>query len=150
MRRLLKKDAGAATVPIILVFGVLIVAIGIGISSMSLSETLSTQSSYQASRALIYAEAGARDALERIARSHSYSCPSEDCYSLPFAAGGCSPATACARITVSAGTGAAGDPKVIVSKGHSGVNVRTIEVKAYFDASLFGEIQDTQWREVGS
>lgn len=142
------SERGVATVPIILVFGILTVAVGVGITALSLSESLSSQSSYNSAQALLYAEAGARDALERVARNKNYTCATSDCYSLDLGANGCSTNSACARISVSAGVGTALAPKIIVSKGQAGLNVRRLQATIVFDVDLHGEIASTTWSEL--
>ena len=133
--------------PIILVFGILTVAVGVGITALSFSETFSAQSSYNSTRALLYAEAGARDALERIARNKLYSCTTSDCYTLDLETNGCSTNAACARISVSAGLGTTGNPKIITAEGQAGLHVRTFRVDVIFDEALDGEIASTTWQE---
>jgi hypothetical protein len=139
---------GVATVPIILVFGILIVAIGIGIAALSFSESLASQGGYQSTRALLYAEAGARDALERIARNKNYSCTSADCYELDLASGGCANNSACARMSVSGGVGSEADPKIVTATGRAGINLRTLQVSVTLDSSQFGQIASTTWKEL--
>ena len=134
--------------PIILVFGILIIAIGVGITAMSFSESLVSQSGYQGTRALLFAEGGARDALERLARKKNYSCATTDCYSINFGAGGCSSGSGCAYVKVSTGAGSVADPKIITSKGISGINVRTLQVSVVYDASQFGQIATSTWQEI--
>ena len=139
---------GVATVPIIFVFGILTVAIGIGITALAFSETFSSQASYNAARALLYAETGARDALERVARDKDYSCPATDCYTLDINVNGCSDGSACALVSVSAGEGSVVDPKIITSKGQAGLHARRLNVEIVFDPALDGEIASTTWSEI--
>ena len=146
MKYLLSR--GVASIPIILVFGILIIAIGVGITAMTFSEGLASQGGYQSIRALLYAEAGARDALERIARNKHYSCATTDCYSLSFATSGCSTGSACARIKVSTDAGTSINPKIITAKGVAGINVRTLQVSVIFDSGQFGQIATSTWQEL--
>lgn len=146
MRRTYER--GVATVPIIMVLGVLTVAIAIGITALSFSEGLSAQGSYNATRALLYAEAGARDALERVTRNKNYACATTDCYTIDLASGGCSSNTACARVSVSTGVGTTSDPKIITSKGQAGLNVRKLQVSVLFDSASHGEIASSTWTEI--
>jgi len=143
---------GIASLPTILVLVVLIVAVGIGITVLSLSEVFSTASQKQSSDAYVYAEAGARDALERIARNKNYVCdaPAQPpgCYSLDFTANGCSTGAGCARVNVSAASGTAGNPKVVTSTGQAGLSARTVSVGVIFDTSQNGEIATTTWTEI--
>lgn len=141
---------GVATLPTIILMGVLILAIGIGILSLSFSENLISASQANASSALFYAEAGARDALIRIARNKNYSCTSADCYTIDIMTNGCATGNGCAKVSVGAGTGASGDPKLITAKGLMGGNTRTLQVSVYFDTSLYGQISTTTtaWQEI--
>lgn len=141
------KSSGVASIPIVLVFGILIVAVGVGITAISFTEGVIAQGGYQSARALLYAEGGARDALVRLARDKNYTCATTDCYSVNFAANGCSSGTACARVSVSAGVGSLADPKVVVSKGQVGLNSRSLQVDVIFDSAQNGEIATTTWRE---
>jgi len=142
------KTRGVASLPIVLVFGILIVAIGVGITALSFTEGVIAQGGYQSSRALIYAEGGARDALVRIARNKNYTCATTDCYSLNFATNGCSSGTACAKVSVSTGIGSIADPKIVTSKGQVGQNTRTLQVRVILDPNQYGEIATTTWQEL--
>lgn len=137
-----------ASIPIVLVFGVLIVAIGVGITALSFTEGVIAQGGYQSSRALLYAESGARDALVRIARNKNYTCATADCYSLTFAVNGCSSGSACARVSVSAGVGSIADPKMVTAKGQVGLNTRVLQAQVIFDTNQEGRIATTTWQEL--
>lgn len=139
---------GVATLPTVIALGMLILAIGIGITATSLTESFISAGSKNSAQALRYAEAGARDALIKIARKKNYSCTSADCYTVEFAPNGCTTNNACARIVVSSGTGALGDPKVVTSKGQAKSSTRTLQVSVLFDASLHGEISSATWQEL--
>ncbi|MDD5152383.1 MAG: hypothetical protein PHS95_00050 [Candidatus Pacebacteria bacterium] len=152
----IQKTRGIATLPIVLIIGVLALAIAVGVSSMSYVDSTISQSSTQSARALFYAEAGARDALEKIARNNTYTCASTDCYSIDFVSNGCSSSADCAKISVSAGTGVTGNPKIITSKGIMRTSTRTVQVSVILDngtsdASLqYGAITGTTWTELTS
>jgi hypothetical protein len=139
---------GIATLPTVFAFIILIVALTVGVAALSLTEGFMSLGSRQSSQALIYAEAGARDALIRIARNKKYVCASADCYSIDFVTGGCSTKEGCAEISVSAGTGSSGDPKIIASKGQVNSNTRKIQVTVFFDSALNGRISTTTWQEL--
>ncbi len=139
---------GVASIPIVLVFGILIVAIGVGITALSFTEGIIAQGGFQSSRALLYAEGGARDALVRIARNKNYVCATTDCYTLNFVANGCSAGTACARVSVSAGVGSIADPKIITSKGQASLNTRMLQVRVVLDSAQNGEIATSTWQEI--
>lgn len=137
---------GFAALPTIMALMVLIFLVSGGITIWSLSETFSTQSQINSNLALAYAEEGARDALTRIARKYNYNCPGSDCYSIDMVTDGCSNNEGCARITVSAGTGGTGDPKIITSKGQVKSNIRRIQVDVSISSD--GEITNAAWQEL--
>lgn len=132
--------------PTIIALTVIILAMGVGITSLALTESLISAGQKQSSQAFLYAEAGARDALVKIARNKNYA----DCYSIPFATNGCTDDTGCAIISVSAGVGSEGDPKIIISKGQVRNNIKKLQVNVIFDSSSNGEIATTTWQELGN
>lgn len=142
------SQKGVATLPTIFSFIILIVALAVGITTLSLSEIFISLGSYHSSRALIYAEAGVRDALVRIVRNKNYTCASADCYSIDFVPNGCAANEGCAKISVSSGVGSNGNPKVIISKGQVKNNIRKIQLDVVFDDSLNGKIATTTWKEI--
>ena len=146
----LSSRRGIAVLPIGLILLGLIIAIGASIAATSFTENLSSKTQRQSAQALRYAEAGARDGLERISRNRDYSCASTDCYSIDFMTNGCSQNAGCARVTVSTGAGTSTDPKIITSKGQVKTNVRRIQVSAIFDDTVFGELATTTWQELSN
>lgn len=141
---------GIISLPVIFAFIILIIAVGIGMTAISLSESFISAGEREAGKALLYAEAGARDALVRVARNKNYICATADCYSIPFATNGCTNNDACVKISVSAGVGSSADQKIITSKGQSKSSVRTIEVRVQYDDALEGQIatSTTVWHEI--
>jgi hypothetical protein len=139
------SKSGAATLPSIIALTIFILAIGIGITAIGLSESLVSLGSSQSAQAFIFAEAGAKDALIRIARDKTYS----GSYTLEFVSGGCSGSyEGCATVTISGGDGSASNPKIINSEGRMKSNKRTIRVSVEFDAGLYGEIATSTWQEI--
>lgn len=134
--------------PTIIAITILILAIGIGVTAVSFSEVFVSAGQKQSAQALVYAEAGARDALMKIARNKNYFCVSEDCYSIDMIAGGCSGGDGCAKISVSSDVGDSGNPKRIISKGQSNSSIRRIQIDVIFDVFLNGEIATTTWKEL--
>jgi len=145
---------GIATLPTILVLMILIIALAVGITTLSLTESLTSAGQSNSSQALQYAEAGARDALQRIARNKTYSCAtttSSYCYNINFATlgvNGCGTGSACAQVSVSTSTGSTTTPKFVTSTGIVGSNIRTISVQVVFDTSTYGQIATTTWTEI--
>ena len=142
-------NRGVATLPTVLVLGVMALAVAVGITAVSLTESFISQGSAQSSRALFYAEAGARDALIKIARNKNYTCSSADCYTIDFSTNGCGLLNDCAKVSVS-GTGATGDPKIITSKGIMKASTRRMQVSVILDGGTVGngEITSAVWNEI--
>lgn len=144
----IRSPRGIAALPTVLVLGVVILAISVSLVTVSFSESFISQGSAQSSKALFYSEAGARDALVKIARNKNYTCASADCYSLPFVINGCGATLdGCAKVSVSAGVGTVGDPKIITSKGLMSASSRTINVNVILETSGDGGIATTTWSE---
>ncbi len=148
------KTRGIATLPIVLVIGVIALVVGVGVTSVSLTESFISQGHAQSSRALFYAESGARDALVKISRNKNYYCSTTDCYTIDFSTNGCSLGNGCARISVSEAAGTTDAPKIITSKGIMKSSTRTLEVSVIFDAGTesstlqYGEITTATWTEL--
>lgn len=148
------KKNGIATLPTVIILSIMVLAVVVSVTSVSMNEILISQSQKESQNALFFAESGARDALTRIARDKMYSCTSTDCYSIDFTSSGCSTNSGCAKISVSSGTGAAGDHKIITSKGLAGASIRTMRVEVELDggtsdeASQKGEITSAVWSEI--
>jgi len=146
--RALRSRRGAATLPAIIALTILILAVGVSITAISFTEGLISVGQGNAAQALVYAEAGAHDALIKLARNKQYVCVTEDCYTIDLVADGCATDDGCARVSVSAGVGTLGDPRIIVSEGKARSSVRRLQVSVVFDAALDGEIATTTWREL--
>lgn len=148
------KNRGIATLPTVIVLGMMILAVVVSITSLTLNGLLISQGQSQSSSALFYAEAGARDALVRIARDKNYTCATVDCYSIDFVTSGCANSTDCAKVSVSAGLGTTADPKIITSKGIMKASNRRMQVSVTLDggttvaSSQNGQITSTIWTEL--
>lgn len=139
---------GAATLPAIMALTILILAVGVSITAISFTEGLISVGQENASQALVYAEAGARDALIKLARNKQYTCAGMRCYSIDFITDGCVTNYGCSYIGVTGGAGTIGDPRIITSEGHAQNSIRTIRVAVVFDPLLNGEIATTTWSEL--
>lgn len=139
-------NKGAAALPTVIALTILIVAMSASLASTSLVDSFMAYGFAQSSKAYVYAEAGAKDALVRIARDKKYTCdtPSSGCYEINFVSGGCLSNEGCAKITVSASS----SPKVIISEGRNNDNIRKVRVEVTFDASQNGKIDSVNWQEV--
>lgn len=148
MKGFFTNEQGLATIPTVIALTILVLAVGIGITSLSLSESFVTLGQDYSTKALFYAEAGAKDALVKIARKKDYSCTAANCYSINMVTDGCSTNEGCARVSVSAGVGSAGDPKIVTSTGQVKSSTRTVRVTIILDTSLHGEIATASWQEL--
>ena len=143
-----RTSRGIATLPTVMILGVVTLAIAVSIATVSLTESFISVGGAQSSKALVYAEAGARDALVRIARNKNYTCSATDCYTIDMATNGCATTLlGCAKVSVSTGVGTAGDPKIVTSKGQSQASTRTLNVSVIFDSIAIGTIATTTWSE---
>lgn len=145
-----RYNKGIATLPTVIILGMMVLAVVVSITSISLNELFISQGSSQSSTALFYAEAGARDALVRIARNKNYTCNTVDCYKIDYASNGCLNNTDCAIVTVSDGTGQTGNPKIIVSRGIMKSSNRRMQVNIILDdgTATNGQITSTTWTEL--
>lgn len=147
-------NKGIATLPTIMVIGMIALALVVSITAISFNELLISQGSAQSTSALFYAESGARDALLKIARDKNYSCITPDCYSIDFVENGCVNNTNCAKVTVSNGLGTTEDPKIITSRGIMRASIRTIQASVILDGGTTdvsmqnGEITSSSWSEL--
>jgi len=144
----LHRQQGLATIPTVIALTILVLAIGVGITSLSLSESFVTLGQDYSTRALFYAEAGAKDALMRVTRKKNYVCSTADCYTINMVSNGCSTNDGCAKVTVSSGIGSIADPKIITSTGQVKTSVRKVQVNVVFDTAMFGEIATASWQEL--
>ena len=144
----LKHSRGIASLPTVLALTILITAVVLVVSSLSVSESVVANHQKKSTQALLYAEAGARDALQRIARDKTYTCATENCYSLDMVTGGCASNDGCARVSVSAGVGSSASPKIITASGQVKTNTRKIQVTVEYDTELFGAVSSTTWTEL--
>lgn len=140
-RRLSTHCRGLAALPTILLLGIVSLVIALEITTLSFTELFISQGGSQSSRALFYAEAGARDALIKVARNKTYLCALADCYSIDFSTNGCSLLNDCAKVQVTGNDTA----KVVTSKGIMKASTRILQVTVTLDTD--GAITGTTWSE---
>ncbi|MDD4901645.1 MAG: hypothetical protein PHE24_00750 [Patescibacteria group bacterium] len=143
-----QTTGGFATIPTILALSALILVAAVGIAAATYTQTTTNAAVEQSAAALSYAEAGAKDALMRIARDKNYACASVDCYTLDMAPNGCLTGAGCAKISVSADAGTTEYPKIIAAKGIVQNKTRTLEVQVTYDLAGYGEINSATWSEL--
>ena len=136
------SSRGVATLPTVMLLGVMALVVAVSITTLSFTELFISQGSAQSSRAHFYAEAGARDALIKIARNKTYLCATTDCYSVNFSSNGCTLSKDCAKVQVTGNDTA----KTITSKGIMNANTRTLQVALTLDTD--GLITSATWNEV--
>lgn len=137
---------GVATLPTVMLLGVMSLVVAVGIATLSFTELMISQGGSQSSRALFYAESGARDALVKIARNKAYLCAAADCYMVDFSTNGCSLGNDCAKVQVTGSDTA----KTVISKGIMKASTRTMQVSVTIDSN--GQIAtsstQTVWTEI--
>jgi len=134
-----KNLPGVASIPTVLVLLALIIAAGVLISSISLSDSVSVSDTNNSDKALNYAQLGAKDALERIARNKDY----VGTYTMDIVSGGCSdPYAACATVVVATGS----SPKTVNVEGRTKDIKRRIQVNVNLDSN--GLITSYTWQEL--
>jgi len=135
-------SCGVATLPTVMVLGVMALLVAVSVTTLSFTELFISQGSAQSSRAHFYAEAGARDALIKVARNKTYLCATTDCYQIDFSTNGCTTGNDCAKVQVTGND----TTKTITSKGIMKASTRTLQVSATLDAD--GAITNTSWSEI--
>lgn len=134
-------SGGVATLPTVMVIGIIALAVAVGVTAVALTESFISQGGIQSNKALFYAEAGARDALIRVARDKTFATSS---YTIDFTtnASGCSGLwNGCATIAVGL------SPRVATSTGTSGVSTRTLVVSISQDTDGAIATSTTTWSE---
>lgn len=135
------KSRGVATLPTVMVIGIMALAVAVGVTAVALTESFISQGGIQSNKALFFAEAGARDALIRVARDKTFTSAS---YTIDFTTNG----TGCSGLWNGCATIAVGlSPRVATSTGTNGLSTRTIVVN--ITQSTDGEIatSTTTWTE---
>lgn len=128
------NQKGVMALPSIIVISLLVLIAGIGIASSGFFENMMSYGDVNSKKALVYAEAGAEDAFERLVKNKNCSCSS---YSLNFSDGG-------AAITVSGGA----SDKTIISDGTVSGKKRKVQVGVSFDAN--DKASQTSWQEIAN
>ena len=139
---------GVATLPTVILLGVMALMVAVGITTLSFTELMISQGGSQSSRALFYAESGARDALLKIARNKNYECVATDCYTIYFTpSASCTGVNGgCAKVSVGAGT----TSKIATSTGVMGASTRTMRVSVALDTNgqIATSTTQTVWAEI--
>jgi hypothetical protein len=133
---------GIASIPTVIVLLALILSAGALIASISISDNLSVSESNNSDKALNYAQLGAKDALEKVARNKDYATSSS---LLNIVSGGCtSPYRGCASTSVAIKTSTTTQ---IISWGLLGDSIRKIQVDVNLDPNGNGLISSHAWQE---
>lgn len=139
---LTSTQRGVATLPMVMVLGILALVVAVSATTLSFTELMISQGGGQSSRAQFYAESGARDALIRIVRNKAYLCATADCYTIDFSTGGCASGNDCAKVQVTGNDTA----KTVISKGVMKSSIRTLQVAVTLDTD--GQVTSAAWSEV--
>lgn len=133
---------GVVTIFLLLAVMLLIVAAGVAINSIGFNETAITASSADAAKALAYAQAGGRDAMQRLTKDMTANIST---YDLNVASTGVCPASlvGCAHVVVENSTIS---PRIITVTGYSGSVTRKIQVDAIFDN--YFQLSNALWNEI--
>lgn len=135
------NQKGIATIPIVLSLMILVIMLGLVISTGAFNEVYISREYIRSSQALVYAEAGARDALIKITRDGRYTSAG---YEIEFVTNGCTTNDGCTTVTVDSAT----SPKTIVSEGRVGNYIRKVQITVTLDTNWV--ITDTDWQEITS
>jgi hypothetical protein len=132
----IKCQKGVAALPAIIVIAMVILLVGVGISSTGFIENLSSYGELENKKALAAAEAGAADGFERLVRNRSCggSCPNN--YTIVVG-------DADADVVISDDTAST---KKIISTGRVGFKRVKIQVIVSFDAN--GKATQDSWQEI--
>jgi len=132
-------QSGIASLPTVMVLSLMIIIIGILITTLSFNENSTAGSWNKSARALSYAEIGAKDALMKLARDKNIATSTE----LTLVAGGCSaPFAGCVSTVIATSTG----KTTITSAGRVEEVTRRITVESSVDAA--GLISSSTWQEL--
>ena len=136
---------GVATIPIILALTILVIAIGLAISTVAFNEAFIAQDFSRSSQALVYAETGARDALIKVTRNGRYTTSPD--YKIEFVNGGCvTPYNGCATITVTSDQETLPNSDIIiVSAGQVKNSIRKVKVTVTLNSDWV--ITETNWQD---
>ena len=126
------SQSGVMALPSIIVISLLILIAGIGIASSGFFENMMSYGDVNSKKSLVYAEAGAEDAFERLVKNKNCSCSS---YTLNFDNGS-------AAIAVSGDASS----KTIVSEGAVSDKKRKVQVVVSFDAN--DKATQISWQEI--
>lgn len=132
-------QSGIASLPTVMVLSLMIIIIGILITTLSFNENFTAASWNKSARALSYAEIGAKDALVKLARNKNIATSTQ----LAMVTGGCStPFAGCASTTIATTT----NKTIITSTGIVEEVTRGVVVESEVDAA--GLISSSTWREL--
>jgi len=137
--RKFNHQSGIASLPTVMVLSLMIIIIGILITTLSFNENSTAFSWNKSARALLYAEIGAKDALMKLARNKNIATSTQ----LNLVAGGCgTPFAGCASTTIATSTG----KTTITSAGQVEEVIRRVVVESLVDAN--GLISTSTWQEL--
>lgn len=134
---------GVASIPLVLGMLVLTISIGLFISTVSLSDSLSSNNLQVSAQALEYAKTGAQDVLLNIARNPSYG--TSNYFQVEMVSGGCAgDYSGCVNSSYQPSVMPTSSTLIINSEGRIGNIKRTVQVNVNLDA--YGGISSYTWQ----
>jgi len=129
---------GMATLPTVVALTILLLIFGVLINSISNIENFSTNNLSDSDKALFFAQAGAKDALEKIVRNKNYIGN----YNVAMSSDGCSAAlSGCVKVAVGSSEGL----KIIDSEGQVNSLIRRVKITVSMDSN--GLVTGYNWQE---
>lgn len=142
---ILKKidKSGVASIPLVMGLLILIISVGLFISSISLSDSLSSSNQEKSNLALSYAQLGVREALVRITRFPCYDCSNN--FQIEMVANGCMPGLpGCVTVEYTPATVPTSSEVIITSQGDINDVIKRVQVNVNLDA--YGKIISYTWQ----
>ncbi|MFZ4631686.1 MAG: hypothetical protein ACOYL8_00590 [Patescibacteria group bacterium] len=142
---ILKKidKSGVASIPLVMGLLILIISVGLFISSISLSDSLSSSNQEKGNLALEYAKIGAQEALVGISRMPCDQCGNN--FQLEMVSGGCSGnINGCVNVSYTPATFPTSSEIVINSEAEISTIVKRVQVNANLDS--YGKIVSYNWQ----
>lgn len=135
--------SGIASIPLVMGLLILIISVGLFISSISLSDSLSSSDQEKANLALGYAKTGAQEALMRISRMPCNQC--SDNFQLEMVSGGCAGNMgSCVNISYAPAKLPTSSEIIINSEAEVNTIVKRVQVNANLDS--YGKIVSYTWQ----
>lgn len=135
--------SGVASIPLVMGLLILIISVGLFISSISLSDSLSSSDKEKSNIALEYAKIGVHEALIRISRAPCNQCSNN--FQLEMVSGGCTGNNlGCVNVSYVPATLPTSSEIIIDADAEINTIVRRIRVNVNFDT--YGKLISYTWQ----